>query len=632
MSTPDASSAADAPRIAAARLALLKQLSHRAFSHKAQWPSQLYNELVIAGIVATQPGMDDPSLAAILANPSHPTRAHAFPSPVLVYRDGGDNSYSVADLTGLFLSPDASVRSGAAQESRRLFQFLGLPLTNEVSVAFDSVVQLEETVWRVAAARLRQVFDKEFLIVGFAYVQYERLGIDAFLQDRVKAACSDSPAVRAFVYSIHGKAPTTAIASQEEQPPTAAPEWKIVDFLAGTEAQRLGGTLNPPGSALELVKTQLVTPTDGTTLWDTIASLVSLFSGEPDHRARPLANLEKMARHYIRVIECTFPGLSQTSVVNAAWTMANYLSTVNRVFPSQSNSTELFSSAGDLMDEYRAYWQYGKPVHSTSDTAYALTLSAVPPVTGEVLDVLNDVVFDGPLPDQSLWPLITAFVAHMLIAVATSETTPGGLLFQRVNEIAKNWIEVVPDQSMSGGLSEIQTKLSEPVTKEILTERYRAFADRATVTNDASLALILTGAKRGQLSASDFVEIWQDAEWRTRLAKAELSVIQTAIGVCLGALEPYTTDSGVSFCHLLAEFALSTRSDAERFKQLAATVVVACVRTNTTSAVERLVSKCRGTEAVPMIQDAAEFLESHVPGAPSWIAGRMRAVLASVGR
>jgi hypothetical protein len=109
-------------------------------------------------------------------------------------------------------------------------------------------------------------------------------------------------------------------------------------------------------------------------------------------------------------------------------------------------------------------------------------------------------------------------------------------------------------------------------------------------------------------------------------------VIQTAIGVCLGALEPHTTDIGVSFCHLLAEFALSTRSDAERFKQLAATVVVACVRTNTTSAVERLVSKCRGTEAVPLIQDAAEFLESHVPGAPSWIAGRMRAVLASVAR
>ena len=53
MSTPDASSAADAPRIAAARLALLKQLSHRAFFHKAQWPNQLYNELVIAGIVAT---------------------------------------------------------------------------------------------------------------------------------------------------------------------------------------------------------------------------------------------------------------------------------------------------------------------------------------------------------------------------------------------------------------------------------------------------------------------------------------------------------------------------------------------------------------------------------------------------
>jgi hypothetical protein len=632
MSTPDSSSAADAPRIAAARLALLQQLSHRAFTHKAQWPSQLFNELVIARIVAAQSGSEDPHLAAILANPSHTARAHAFPSPVLVYRDGDENSFSVADLTGLFFSTDASVRTGAAQESRRLFQFLGLLITNEVSEPLDSVVQLEETVWRVAAAQLRQLFDKEFLIVGFAYVHYERIGIDAFLQDRVKAACSDSPAVRAFVYSIHGKAPTTAIVSQEEQPPTAAPDWKIVDFLAGTEAQRLGGILNPPGSALDLVKTQFATSTDGTAPWETIASLVSLFKGEPDTRARPLADLEKMARHYIRVLECTFPGLSQASVVNAAWTMTNYLSTVNRLFPSQPNSTELFSSAGDLMHEYRTYWQYGKPVHSTSNTAYALTLSAVPPVTGEVLDALNDAVFDGPLPDQSLWPLITAFVAHMLIAVATSATTPEGLLFERVNEIAKKWIKVVPDQSMLAGLSEIQTKLSEPVTKEILTERYREFADRATVTNDASLALILTGAKRGQPSASDFVEIWQDAEWRTRLAKAELSVIQTAIGVCLGALEPYTTDVGVSFCHLLAEFALSTRSDAERFKQLASTVVVACVRTNTTSAVERLVSKCRGTEAVPLIQDAAEFLESHVPGAPPWIAGRMRAVLASVAR
>jgi hypothetical protein len=631
MSTPDASSAADVPRIAAARLALFKQLSHRAFSHKAQWPSQLYNELVIAGIVATQPGIDDAGLAAILADPLHPARAHPFPSPVLVYRDG-DTSYSVADLPVLFFSTDASIRSGAAQESRRLFQFLGLPVTNGVSVALDSIVLFEEAVWRVAAARLRQVFDREFLIVGFAYVHYESIGVDAFLPDRVKAACSDSPAVRAFVYSVHGKAPATAAASQQEQTPSTAPDWKIIDFLAGTEAQRLGGILNPPGSALDLVKTQFANSTDWTTPWDTIASLMSLFKGEPDARARPLADIEKMARHYIRVLECTFPGLSQATLVNAAWTMANYLSTVNRLFPSKPSSAELFSSAGDLIDEYRTYWQYCKSAHSTSNTAYALTLSAIPPVTGEVLETLNDAVFDPPLPDQSLWPLITAFVAHMLVAVAASETTPEGLLFERVNEIAKKWIKVVPDQSMLAGLSELQSKLSEPMTKEILTGLYREFADRATVNNDASLQLILTGAKRGQISASDLVDIWQDAEWRTRLAKAELLVIQTAIGVCLGALQPHSTDLGVSFCHLLAEFALSTRSDTERFKQLASTVFVACVRTNTTSAVERLVSKCRGTEAVPLIQDAAEFLESHAPGAPPWIAGRMRAVLASVAR
>ena len=630
MSTPDASSAADAPRIAAARLALLKQLSHRAFSHKAQWPSQLYNELVIAGIVTTQPGLDDPTLASVLVDPSHSARAHPFPSPVLVYRDG-EKSYSVADLTGLFLSADASVRSGAAQESRRLFQFLGLPVTHEVSAALDSVVELEETVWRVAAARLRQAFDREFLIAGFTYVHYENIGVDAFLPDHVKAACSDSPAVRAFVYSVHGKAATTAAASQQEQTPTAAPDWKIIDFLAGTEAQRLGGTLNPPGSALDLVTTQFAHSTDGTTAWDTIASLMSLFKGEPDARARPLAELEKMARHYIRVLECTFPGLSQATVVNAAWTMANYLSTVNRLFPSNPNAAELFLSAEDLIDEYRAYWQYAKPVLSTTSTAYALTLSAVPPVTADVLHGLSAAAFD-PLPEQSLWPLITAVVAHMLVAVATSEAKSEGPLFERINEIAKNWIKVVPDQSMSSGLSQMQSQLSEPMTKETLAELYRAFPDRATVTNDAALQLIVTGAKRGQLSADDLVDIWQNAEWRDRLANAELSVVQTAIGVCLGALQPYTTDIGVSFCHLLAELTLSTRSDAERFKQLASSLVVACVRTNTTSAVERLVSKCRGTESVPLIRDAAEFLESHAPGAPPWIAGRMRAVLASVAK
>jgi tetratricopeptide (TPR) repeat protein len=631
VSTSDFSPGADASTIASAQLAFLKQLSHRAFSHKAQWPSPLYNELVIARIVVAQPGSDDPNLAEILANPKHSLRAYPFPSPVLVYRDG-ENSYSVADLTGLFLSTDVSVRSGAALESRRLFQFLGLPENDEVSGALTSVGQLDEMTWRVAATRLRQAFDREFLIVGFAYVHYEHINVDAFIPDRVKAAFSDSLAVRAFVHSIHERTSVTAVPFQGEERRTVRHDWEIVDFLAGTEAHRLGRSLNAPGSVLEQMKAQFITSADGTAEpWGAITSLVSLFRDEPDARVRPLADLERIARHYIRLLECTFPSLSQASVANAAWTMSNFLLTVNRLFPSTPNPDVVFASARDLVDEYRAYWQYSKPVLSTN-TAYALTLSSVPPISADFLDMLGEAISNGSPPDQSLWPLITAFVAHMLVAVAASETSPDGPLFGRVSGIAKDWITVVPDQSMSTDLSEIQSTLSEPATKEILIQRYREFPERATVTNDASLQLILTGAKRGQLTANDLVEVWQDADWRARLARAELSVVQTAIAVCLGALQPHSTDIGVTFCHLLAELALTTRGNADRFKQLASTLVVACVRTNTTSAVERLVSKCRGTEAIPLIQDATEFLESHSPGAPPWIAGRMRAVLASVAK
>src|ERR1700677_4789680 len=98
MSTPDpAAVGSNDAQIAAARVALLKQLSHRAFSHKAQWPSQLSNALVLNGLINPQPVCDDANLAQILSMATHEARAVPFPSPVFVYRDG-QNSFSVADL------------------------------------------------------------------------------------------------------------------------------------------------------------------------------------------------------------------------------------------------------------------------------------------------------------------------------------------------------------------------------------------------------------------------------------------------------------------------------------------------------------------------------------------------------
>ena len=164
MSTPDpAAVGSNDAQIAAARVALLKQLSHRAFSHKAQWPSQLSNALVLNGLINPQPVCDDANLAQILSTATHEARAVPFPSTVFVYRDG-QNSFSVADLFGLFLSTALPVRAGAAQETRRLWQFLNLPITADLETALVAVVSESDTVWRAAAMRLRQLFDDEFLI------------------------------------------------------------------------------------------------------------------------------------------------------------------------------------------------------------------------------------------------------------------------------------------------------------------------------------------------------------------------------------------------------------------------------------------------------------------------------------
>ncbi|SRR6266478_346296 len=632
MSTPDpAAVGSNDAQIAAARVALLKQLSHRAFSHKAEWPSQLSNSLVLSGLISPQPVCDDPNLAEILSTATHEARAVPFPSPVFVYRNG-HNSYSVADLTGLFLSTSPAVRVAAAQETRRLWQFLNPPITTELEATLVAVANESDAVWRAAAARLRQLFEEEFLIVGFAYVHYERIGVDAFVADRVNATFTDSSAVRGFLIRAQQRQSATVPAGEQNTTLPASADWVISDLLADSGAYAFGGLTNAGRSAIELVRSRLVSGNEQD-LWhcSSVTSLVSLLKDEPDNSAGLLALLQRLAAHYVRVLECTFPGISQTLATNTAWTMANYLASVNLLFAPDFSGGEPFPTSADALQEYRVYWQYSKPPGSTS-TAYALTVGHIPPLAIDLVLKLKEVPSAAALPDDAHWPAITAFLAYMLLASAMNESSPDGPLYTQVREVAHHWITVVPDPSMSSGLLEIHSQLSVPATRATLLDAYRQLPGRSSVTTDASLQLILAGIRRGQLTLNDLLEIWQDGAWRTELSRADFDVTQRTIAVCLGALEPLTSDAGVSFCHLLAELTLSLREDTERFKALASMLIVASVRTNTTSAVERLSAKCRGTEAISVIQNAAEFLESHEQTAPSWIAGRMRAVLSSVAK
>ena len=631
MSTPDpATAGANDAQISAARVALLKQLAHRAFSHKTQWPSQLSNALVLSRLISAQPVCDDANLAEILSTATHQARAVPFPSPVFVYRDG-ENSFSVADLTGLFLATNSAVRAGAAQESRRLWQFLNLPISAELEASLVAVTNESDAVWRAAAIRLRRFFDDEFLVVAFAYVHYEHIGVEGFVADRVSATFADSPAVRGFLIRAQQRL-SAAPAGKEDVSRPVLPDWAFTDLLADSGAYALGGQRNAGRSAMELVRSQLL-PDDEQDSWrsSAVTSLLSLLKDEPDGSAGLLALLQRLAAHYVRVLECTFPGISQTLATNAAWTMANYLATVNLLFSADSTTGDSFPTCVDAVQEYLVYWQYSKPSR-TASTAYAFTEGHIPLLAIDLVLKLKAVASTAALPDQTHWPAITAFLAYMLIAAATNESSLQGPLFAQINEVTQHWITVVPDSSMSSGLQEIQSQLCVPITRATLLDAYRELPKRSSATQDTSLHLILTGVKRGQLTLGDLLELWQDGAWRAALSRATLDITQRAIAICLSALDPFTTDAGVSFCHLLAELTLSLSEDAERFKALVSMLIVASVRTNTTSAVERLTAKCRGTEAIAVIQSAAEFLESHEQTAPSWIAGRMRAVLSSVAK
>jgi len=628
MSAPDpAAAGSNDTQIAAARVALLKQLSHRAFSHKTQWPSQLSNALVLSGLINPQPVCDDESVAQILSTATHEARAVPFPSPVFVYRDG-PASYSVADLAGLFLSTALPVRVGAAQETRRLWQFLNLPITAELEATLVAVFDESDAVWRAAAIRLRQLFDDEFLVVGFAYVHYERIGVDAFSVDRANATLTDSSAVRGFLI----RAQQRQSAGDQGASLPASHDWATSDLLADSGAYALGELRNAGRSAIELIGSRLISGS-GQDPWhcSTVTSLVSLLKDEPDSSAGLLALLQRLAAHYVRVLECTFPGISQALATSAAWTMANYLATVNLLFAPDFTGGDPFPSSADALQEYRVYWQYSKPPRSTS-TAYALTVSNIPPLAMDLMLKLKEVPSAAALPDQAHWPAITAFLAYMLLAAATNETSVDGPLAAQVGEVAHRWITLVPDPSMSSGLLEMHSQLSSAAPRATLLDAYRELPRRSSVTKDGALQLILAGIKRGQLRLGDLLDVWQDGAWRTELLRADFDVAQRTIAVCLGALEPSTSEAGVTFCHLLTELTLFLVEDAERFKALASMIIVASVRTNTTSAVERLVAKCRGTEAVSVIQSAAEFLESHEQTAPSWVAGRMRAVLSSIAQ
>jgi len=623
----------------------------------------------------------DELILAVITDDAHPARVATSPGPVVYYSLDDNLSRQAFPVTDLFFNPDVKVRRIALAYFKRMSdlepQVLDAPSKDAIASLEKRLVSSGPKRWRDAAIRIADALHDDFLLNLAGMRQCHALawgeGVRKWLRLLLRPSLpSLDPLASQIITSATDQLDEVKSAISNSVLKAESLRQVCDNYYRRLGHLPLGGTFSLGGAVADWIGQSGRKPNAWKQIWawaDEMPSPLAhyhactVFTQHPEfvpagkHRQlweRILDVIEvpgtdagtsewtlgwlmwhELARHYACYLECHIPNSDSERLSGFAWWLADAVSSVigkSRQAIDYLMKTTIIPEAGN----FAHVRQLAHPVAKTSMLRYATLCIRSPWALGLTCEMGPGIARLKPeLLDAEVRESIGGAIELNLLSCfplrAKSDDQVVYAFDRTVVPTAKAWSELGED---AGSTHPFAT----------LLEHY----PKITNPNDLANALgsILNEQEGGQLLVAQNIRalaytggapvsrIWecmQDEQWRRDVwLKLEPVALETLFE-SVAEIQAQNDDKWTSHLpHFLALACEAVSEEKEREELIFAFTLAASMQTGTVSAVERLLRGEHKDRFAQYVAGWRDRLLSLMPLAPGWIAGRMRAVMASL--
>jgi hypothetical protein len=370
-------------------------------------------------------------------------------------------------------------------------------------------------------------------------------------------------------------------------------------------------------------------------LWNEIIKILHVIdeNNEKSFNHKRWILRSSLAKHYSCHIEANLPDSDSANISTFAWWFSEKVASL---FPDDAKTVDYYLNNWIEPSEKTSFqvWLVASPHIRQSFLRY-LTAGVTSPWASSLFAIMGSRFEQLALVEQS--PEVqTLFnqtlISHLISLIPFSVKTPPDPTFAiecSMKETATKWSFFQPEdqrKAMEQLLSTSQTL----GTVEGLCKGLRKMAE-SPLSDQIVIGLSLKAKAYTDSKAENSVwEILSDADWRKQVL---CTIDRGVLDMLIQAFSIFQADHHgkwfTEYPHFLAELCESTEND-ERRRSLFLYTMHASLASDTVSAVHRLLTGIQKAKFVDYVKEFREHLESLQTHYPPWVAGKVRALIASL--
>lgn len=625
-------------------------------------------------------GSNEPTevVVAVVRDENHPNRLKLLPGPLVVLIEPQDNSKrTVIPVSCLLFAAKASIRSDALNFFKRLSSVSNAPMLPNTSALIDKwssdLLSDKDSAWRTAAVAISDAVSVDFLLNLAAVQQSLAIRYDQGLREYLPLVLRPSPQLldTAKIPNVEPSAQKDEIRGLLDsmlQQSTGVDDLATryqrelghlpltLEFSLGALVQRwiAGHGLSgqewdsiwkwadeAPSTTAEyhacqvmLANPTLVPNGNASLFWDKVLRHVRDDEKEGHKPVSPWRMVDALARYYAHYLECHFPGGDGERIsVMALWL-------AGKVQSAFGKTEEMLAYLGKWLEGFSniqsRIWRLSTPpvrpsalrLGVTSDPSFWLSsLLCAMSQNSENLDLSG-------LTDEQLQELDLALLTDLawLFPAASDPCKDQGVYaFSNgfLNLVRKRigLDRAADSRAQLQAFLDMHEKLADPSAFTKFMDEMRGEQAGGKIT--ASLLL----RQRAQMNTLPLDDLWtlvRDDQWREGALLSDNRYVYEFLFDTFLAIHVHNDDKWRSELPHIFALTCDKAQPGESQNMLFAFVVASAISIGNVSALERLLKGSTREKYREQVEHWRNQLAYLMPDAPGWVAGRMRAVMASL--
>ncbi len=618
----------------------------------------------------------DPFALSVLLDANHSSRVSLSPGPLLMYSDPNREQHRlVLQVEHLLLNHDPEVRSAAIKHFSALTEessFLWPHTENLIKEICDSVVSVEEPIWRDTAIRVFDRIENDLLCNLAAVEQSVSSRFDQGFHDylprvltpsveSLSALCSScfppskaSEGIAKGIEDAVAHSPTLALACHKYyreigHVPLTAPfdmatlfeSWFQTAGQSPDLWQDLWSWADSIPSPLPRYHLccafaqypELIPPDAQETFWLEIEKVLHLSTGQDPDSPETLAwNIRcDLARYYVQYMECLLPGQDGEIIAMASWWLAEQVATI---FSKDLSLLEYLRTQVSAQMEFYGYlWKMAsspiRPCLLRHGTVFLQSIWHIA-LVGELCRNLEALDAAG-IPDAQSESVANALLVGLLAGFPLSP--PGDIVYSFDTPMipaAEKWL------AMNEGHPDILRTCVNVQQQLTVHDSFLEHLDNIAREQEGSQIGIAQAfrlmASMNETPSEGIWDLINTPEWRDKtLAEVDLRAMEILYDA-FAALQVHA--GGQWLTDMPHIWALACEAcppeDGERRHLLFVFTVSSCMAADSTGAVRRLLTGDHRHEFHEFVSHARSQYRSLQIASPQWLGARFRALMAAL--